>query len=174
MKLQGEGTPYQMPEEKSLEDILAEAPPLEEESSTDSSVEESSEEEEAPSLDDVEPPAEPTSEELSEEEPEEEAPDDADEDGAEENGDADAEQRKAFWLGVACANLDEVREDLDLDEDVVGVVVRSVIDDSPAEIAGIKPTEVLIAGDHTDRENVGTQGQRRDAVCPAVAGDKRH
>jgi hypothetical protein len=58
--------------------------------------------------------------------------------------DAEPGAQKKYWIGVICDPVpDSLRAHLDLETDV-GLVVREVLDDSPAKAAGIRPSDVLI------------------------------
>lgn len=55
------------------------------------------------------------------------------------------------WLGTTVRNLDvKTRSELDLDDDVMGVLVTSVSDDSPASDAAIEVDDVIVSFDGTE------------------------
>jgi serine protease Do len=50
------------------------------------------------------------------------------------------------WLGIGITELDKkIREKLDLDSDIEGILITEVYDDSPAEEAGLKEHDVVIS-----------------------------
>jgi serine protease Do len=52
------------------------------------------------------------------------------------------------WLGIGIMELDEkIREKLDLDSDIEGILITEVYDDSPAEEAGLKEHDVVMSID---------------------------
>lgn len=61
----------------------------------------------------------------------------------------------AGWLGVGIQELTgKLRDKLDIDDDIKGVLVTEVYDDSPAEEAGIKDHDVIISIDGKRSEDV--------------------
>jgi S1-C subfamily serine protease len=61
----------------------------------------------------------------------------------------------AGWLGVGIQELTrKLRDKLDIDDDIKGVLVTEVYDDSPAEDAGIKDHDVIISIDGKRSEDV--------------------
>jgi C-terminal processing protease CtpA/Prc len=59
------------------------------------------------------------------------------------------------WLGVHVQDLDEdLREAMELDDDVEGVVVSDVVDDSPAEKFGIEDGDLIISVDGDEMTDV--------------------
>ncbi len=52
------------------------------------------------------------------------------------------------WLGVGIQELDrDLREAMDIDSDIDGVLITSIYDDSPAEDAGLEDGDVIVAFD---------------------------
>jgi C-terminal processing protease CtpA/Prc len=52
------------------------------------------------------------------------------------------------WLGIGIMELDDkLRDKLDVDEDIEGIVVTEIYDDSPAEDAGLKEHDIVISID---------------------------
>ena len=57
------------------------------------------------------------------------------------------------WLGVVLQPLsDELKEAMDIDGDVRGVLVSDVVDDSPADESGLEDGDVIIAIDDEETE----------------------
>ena len=74
------------------------------------------------------------------------------------------------WLGVQLQALnDDLRDALDLDEDIEGVLVAEVLEDSPAEEAGLEDGDVIISLDGEDMASVGDLVQ---AINDHSPGDK--
>ena len=73
------------------------------------------------------------------------------------------------WLGVVLQPLtDELREAMDLDSDVQGVLVSDVVDESPAEEAGLEDGDVIVKiGD----EPIETVKQAVEAIKAFEPGD---
>jgi C-terminal processing protease CtpA/Prc len=59
------------------------------------------------------------------------------------------------WLGVVLQPLsDELKEAMDIDEDVGGVLVSDIVDDSPADEYGLEDGDVIIGIDDEEIESV--------------------
>jgi len=57
---------------------------------------------------------------------------------------------KKYWLGIACAPVpEEVRAQLDLPEHV-GLIVQDVVQDTPADQAGLRKYDIILKADQTD------------------------
>jgi serine protease Do len=58
----------------------------------------------------------------------------------------DSDDDSSAWLGVSIMELDdELRDDLDIGDDIDGIVVTDVYDGSPAEEAGLEEDDVIIS-----------------------------
>ena len=67
---------------------------------------------------------------------------------------SEAAEEKA-WLGVQLQALnDDLKEAMDLDEDVQGVLVAGVLDGSPADKAGLEDGDVIVSFDGEDMRSV--------------------
>lgn len=67
---------------------------------------------------------------------------------------SEASEEKAF-LGVRLQALnDDLKEALDLDDDVRGVLIAEVLDDSPADEAGLEDGDVIVSLDGEDMRSV--------------------
>jgi len=86
----------------------------------------------------------------------------ADDDDDKDSGDA--------WLGVALQELTpSLREALDLDRHVEGLVIGGVMPDSPAENAGIQERDVLLS---LNGKSVTSVGEARRELSKAEPGDR--
>ena len=85
-----------------------------------------------------------------------------------------------YWIGVQTAKLtEEQREELNLEASVKGVVVESVVDDSPAQAAGLQNGDVITSVDGEAIEEVGqliaavTKAENREMKLGVVRGMDR-
>lgn len=85
-----------------------------------------------------------------------------------------------YWIGVQTAKLtEEQREELNLEASVKGVVVESVVDDSPAQSAGLQNGDVITSVDGEAIEEVGqliaavTKAENRAMKLGVVRGMDR-
>ncbi|HVP36671.1 MAG TPA: PDZ domain-containing protein [Terriglobales bacterium] len=63
--------------------------------------------------------------------------------------------KKQGWMGVYLQDLTpELKESMDLDESTSGVLVNGVVEDSPAEKAGLKEGDVVISFDNKKTDSV--------------------
>jgi membrane-associated protease RseP (regulator of RpoE activity) len=59
------------------------------------------------------------------------------------------------WLGVVLQSLnDDLREALDIDQSVKGALISEVVDDSPADKAGLEDGDIILSFDGKDFESV--------------------
>lgn len=74
------------------------------------------------------------------------------------------------WLGTTVRNLDvKTRSELDLSNDVKGVLVTSVSDDSPASDAAIEVNDVIVSFDGTE---VATVDELKELLFGYAPGDR--
>ena len=63
--------------------------------------------------------------------------------------------KKQGWMGVYLQELTpELKESMDLDESTTGILINGVVEDSPAEKAGLKERDVIISFDNKKTDSV--------------------
>jgi membrane-associated protease RseP (regulator of RpoE activity) len=82
---------------------------------------------------------------------------------------SDASEKKA-WLGVQLQALnDDLKEALEMDEDADGVLIAEVLDDSPADEAGLEDGDVVTA---IDGDKMGSVKELVAAIGDRSPGDE--
>jgi C-terminal processing protease CtpA/Prc len=78
--------------------------------------------------------------------------------------------KDTVWLGVVLQPLsDDLKEAMDIDRDIEGVLVSDVIDDSPADEYGLEDGDVIVA---VGREDIGSVKNAVAAIKSFSSGDE--